>query len=204
VRTNDPKTNVCPPDRDHDGIPDAEDACPDTPGVRTDDPKTNGCPPPPPDRDGDGIIDSEDACPDIPGPRDPDPAKNGCPLVRIDVKKKQILILQQVKFRFNKAVIDPVSDPILTAVAETLVAHPEFTKVRIEGHTDNVGKAGYNLRLSQQRAAAVVKWLIGHGIEKSRLYSRGFGLTMPLEPNDSEAGRAQNRRVEFHVEHGLD
>jgi outer membrane protein OmpA-like peptidoglycan-associated protein len=64
------------PDRDHDGIPDAEDACPDTPGVRSDDPKKNGCPP---DRDGDGIPDAEDACPDTPGVRSDDPKKNGCP-----------------------------------------------------------------------------------------------------------------------------
>jgi outer membrane protein OmpA-like peptidoglycan-associated protein len=72
-----------PADRDHDGILDDEDACPDEPGVRTDDPKTNGCPPPPPpppsDRDKDGIIDSEDACPDVPGVKTDDPKTNGCP-----------------------------------------------------------------------------------------------------------------------------
>jgi len=72
-----------PPDRDHDGIPDAEDACPDVPGVRTSDPRTNGCPPAPvaapADRDGDGIPDSGDACPDTPGVRTDDPATNGCP-----------------------------------------------------------------------------------------------------------------------------
>jgi len=65
-----------PPDRDHDGIPDAEDACPDVPGVRTDDPKTNGCPA---DRDHDGIVDDEDACPDVPGVKTDDPKTNGCP-----------------------------------------------------------------------------------------------------------------------------
>jgi OmpA-OmpF porin, OOP family len=72
-----------PPDRDHDGIVDAEDACPDTPGVRTDDPSTNGCPPPPPpppaDRDKDGIPDDADACPDVPGVKTDDPKTNGCP-----------------------------------------------------------------------------------------------------------------------------
>ncbi|HEY8074593.1 MAG TPA: thrombospondin type 3 repeat-containing protein, partial [Labilithrix sp.] len=67
------------PDRDRDGIPDEEDACPDTAGVRTNDPRTNGCPPPPPDRDRDGIVDPLDACPDVPGVPDPDPKKNGCP-----------------------------------------------------------------------------------------------------------------------------
>jgi outer membrane protein OmpA-like peptidoglycan-associated protein len=66
-------------DRDHDGIPDSEDACPDVKGIHTDDPKTNGCPPPK-DRDGDKILDDDDACPDEPGPASADPKKNGCPL----------------------------------------------------------------------------------------------------------------------------
>jgi outer membrane protein OmpA-like peptidoglycan-associated protein len=74
-----PPVNSAPSDRDHDGIPDAEDACPDVPGVRTDDPKTNGCPPPLADRDHDGIPDAEDACPDVPGVRTDDPKTNGCP-----------------------------------------------------------------------------------------------------------------------------
>jgi outer membrane protein OmpA-like peptidoglycan-associated protein len=64
------------PDRDGDGILDAEDACPDVKGVKTDDPKTNGCPP---DRDGDGILDADDACPDVKGVKSDDPKKNGCP-----------------------------------------------------------------------------------------------------------------------------
>jgi OOP family OmpA-OmpF porin len=72
-----------PPDRDHDGILDADDACPDVPGVHTDDPSTNGCPPaePPPvaDRDHDGVPDDADACPDVPGVKTDDPKTNGCP-----------------------------------------------------------------------------------------------------------------------------
>ena len=74
-------TQVPPPsDRDHDGIADADDACPDLPGVRSADRATNGCPLPPPDRDHDGIADADDACPDVPGVASPDRAKNGCPL----------------------------------------------------------------------------------------------------------------------------
>ncbi len=76
VRTEDPKTNGCPPDRDGDGVTDADDACPDVAGVATDDPKTNGCPP---DEDGDGVPDKEDACPKVPGVRTDDPKTNGCP-----------------------------------------------------------------------------------------------------------------------------
>jgi len=68
-----------PADRDHDGIPDKDDACPDEPGVPSDDPAKNGCPPPPPDRDGDGIPDKDDACPDVKGVANTDPRENGCP-----------------------------------------------------------------------------------------------------------------------------
>ena len=76
-----PEQNKPVVDRDGDGIPDVEDACPDVPGVPDPDPNKNGCPPPPPpaDRDGDGIPDAVDACPDVKGVADPDPAKNGCP-----------------------------------------------------------------------------------------------------------------------------
>jgi OOP family OmpA-OmpF porin len=78
-----PGPNRTPADRDQDDVPDAEDACPDIPGVRTSDPKTNGCPPAlPADRDGDGIPDDKDACPDVPGVRTADPTTNGCPADR--------------------------------------------------------------------------------------------------------------------------
>ncbi|HEY2509640.1 MAG TPA: OmpA family protein [Polyangiaceae bacterium] len=183
-----------PPDRDGDGIVDAEDACPDVPGVRTDDPKTNGCPP---DRDKDGILDPQDACPDVPGPPNEDPKKNGCPLAQI--VEGQVKIRDQIKFRFDKADLDPASDPILEAVAAILTAHPEIARVRVEGHTDNQGSAAYNLSLSKRRAASVLKWLGGHGIAKGRLQSEGYGLTRPIDDNATEDGRRNNRRVEFHI-----
>ena len=203
VKTDDPKTNGCPPpppDRDKDGVTDADDACPDTPGVKTDDPKTNGCPPPPPDRDKDGIPDPEDACPDTPGPRHEDPKKNGCPEARIEAG--EIKILQQVKFKTNSAEILVESDSILSAVAKILGDHPEITGVRIEGHTDNRGGAAMNLGLSTRRAASVLTWLVRHGIEKSRMTSKGFGLTRPIDTNTTEEGRQNNRRVEFHIDSG--
>ena len=201
-RTDDPKTNGCPPpaDRDNDGILDAQDACPDTPGVKTDDPKTNGCPPPPPDRDKDGIPDPEDACPDTPGPRNEDPKKNGCPEARIEAG--EIKILQQVKFKTNSAEILPESDGILTAVGKILADHPEIKGLRIEGHTDNRGGAAMNLGLSTRRAASVLTWLMRHGIDKSRMTSKGFGLTRPIDSNTTEEGRQNNRRVEFHIDSG--
>jgi OOP family OmpA-OmpF porin len=197
VRTNDPKTNGCPSDRDHDTIIDIEDACPDVPGVRTNDPKTNGCPPDP-DRDKDGIPNEIDACPDDPGPKSNDPRTSGCP--RVYIKNARIEILDQPKFDFNKSSIRPESDSLLTEVAKVMNDHPEVKHVRVEGHTDSTGTSEYNKKLSAQRAESVVNWLGAHGVTRDRLTSVGMGKESPMVPNDTEANRALNRRVEFHIE----
>jgi OmpA-OmpF porin, OOP family len=198
IRTDDPKTNGCP-DRDGDGIVDSLDACPDVKGIRTDDPKTNGCPPDL-DRDKDGIPNDQDACPDEPGPRDPDPKRNGCP--KAFVRGTEIKILDQVKFKTGSSQIvkGKESEDILDAVADILKKHPEIKKIRVEGHTDNVGKAKDNKKLSSDRAGSVVKWLTTHGIPKTSLSSVGFGQERPIDTNDTEVGRHNNRRVEFHIE----
>jgi OOP family OmpA-OmpF porin len=194
IRTDDLRTNGCPSDRDKDGVNDVEDACPDLPGARTDDPKTNGCPS---DRDQDGIADAVDACPDVPGPASQDPRRSGCPLAF--VKDDQIQITDEIQFRFGLADLDPVSDAVLDAVLKVMQAHAEIAKIRVEGHTDNKGVAARNERLSNARAAAVASWLVKHGIDRSRLTSVGYGLTMPIDTNDTDEGRAHNRRVEFHI-----
>jgi outer membrane protein OmpA-like peptidoglycan-associated protein len=230
IATDDPKTNGCPADRDKDSVPDAVDACPDVPGVASDDPARNGCPPDrdndtivdsedacpdiagtrnpdpklngcPPDRDNDGILDGKDACPDEAGPPSEDPKKNGCP--RAVVKNGQIRINEQIKFRFNKADIDPASDPILEDVARILKDHPEIAHLRIEGHTDDKGSRPYNLKLSDKRAAAIKGWLVKHNVDAARLTSVGFGATKPIDSNSTEQGRRNNRRVEFHIEGGV-
>jgi outer membrane protein OmpA-like peptidoglycan-associated protein len=197
VQDPDPHKNGCPPDRDGDQIPDAVDACPDVKGVADPDPKKNGCPPPPPDTDGDGILDPDDACPKVAGPKNPDPKKNGCPLVV--VTEKEIKIGEQVKFKFNSAEILKESDTILDAVKKTLDEHPEIVKLRVEGHTDNVGQAAYNKQLSQRRAASVMKWLTDHGVDKKRMVAAGFGMEEPIDTNATEEGRANNRRVAFTI-----
>jgi OmpA-OmpF porin, OOP family len=196
VHTGDPKTNGCPPDRDGDGVLDKDDACPDVAGLKTQDPKTNGCPDS--DRDKDGIPNDDDACPDQAGPKSNDAKTSGCP--RVFIKNGLIQIMEQPKFDFNKATIKPDSDSLLTEVAKVMTDHPEIKRVRVEGHTDNKGAAAYNEKLSQQRADSVIKWLSSHGIAADRLVSKGMGLTTPLVPNDTEANRALNRRVEFHIE----
>jgi outer membrane protein OmpA-like peptidoglycan-associated protein len=199
IASKDPKLNGCPdPDRDKDGIPNSEDACPDKPGIKTSDPKTNGCPDP--DRDKDGIPNDQDACPDEAGKPDPDPAKNGCP--KAFVKAGQIRIMDQVKFKTGSAEILPGKDSqeVLEAVVKVMKDHPEITKIRVEGHTDNTGTAKINTRLSSDRAASVVKWLVKNGIAADRLTSKGWGPDRPIESNTTEEGRRSNRRVEFHIE----
>jgi len=205
-RSDDPAKNGCPPppppeapkDGDGDGVLDIDDACPAEPGLKTTDPKTNGCPDP--DRDKDGIPNVSDACSDEPGPQDPDPKRNGCP--KAFVKDGQIRILDQVKFKTSSADILPgkESEDVLQAVLAVLVAHPEITKLRFEGHTDNRGAEALNKKLSASRAASVVTWLTGHQIDRSRLSSEGFGADRPISENTTEEGRQNNRRVEFHIE----
>ena len=195
MKTDDPKTNGCPGDRDGDGITDDKDACPDQPGIKTDDPKTNGCPDP--DRDHDGVLNDVDACPDQAGPKSDDPKTNGCP--RVFIKGGNIQILEQPKFAFNKATLSKESDSLLTEVAKVINDHTEIKYVEVAGYTDNVGNAGYNKTLSQKRAAAVSTWLEKHGVDKSRLGNIGHGKEDPIDTNATDAGRANNRRVEFHI-----
>ncbi len=194
--SEDPKRNGCPPpgDRDADGVFDDVDACPDVPGIKTDDPHTNGCPG---DTDGDGILDNEDACPRAKGPRNDDPEKNGCPIVRIE--SGQIKILERIEFATDSARILPVSEGLMRAVREMIQTHPELKRISVEGHTDNVGGAEYNLKLSRARAASVVKWLVDNGVDPHRLTSQGFGLERPIDVNTTAEGRQRNRRVEFHI-----
>jgi OmpA-OmpF porin, OOP family len=197
LKNDDPEKNGCPRrDTDKDDVFDDEDACVNDPGIRTTDPLTNGCPPPK-DSDKDSIIDPEDACPQAPGPRDPDPKKNGCPAARVE--QGQIKILERVEFENNSAKIRPESDRILNAVLAVMKEHSEFTKLGVEGHTDNRGGAGHNLDLSRRRAASVMKWLVDHGVAANRLSSKGLGMTKPIDSNDTDAGRQNNRRVEFHI-----
>jgi OmpA-OmpF porin, OOP family len=196
IPSSDPRKHGCPGivDRDGDGVADGDDACPDIPGKKTDNPRTNGCA----DRDSDGVFDPEDACPDQAGPADPtDRSKNGCPVARVE--KGQIRIDEQVKFQTNRADILPESDRVLQAVAKIFQDNPQIKKVRVEGHTDNRGTAALNKRLSQRRAAAVVKWLVDHGVDASRLVSEGHGAARPIATNRTEEGRQENRRVEMHI-----
>jgi OOP family OmpA-OmpF porin len=185
-----------PSDRDGDGIPDQFDKCPDVPEDKDGIDDQDGCPED--DADQDGIPDVKDACPKEPGQPDPDPKKNGCPRF-IHLEGSSVRVLQQVHFQTGSATILPDSFPMLGEIAALLKATPGIKKMRIEGHTDSHGNAAMNLDLSQRRAASVRQWLIEHGIAAGRLESQGYGLTQPIDTNDTDAGRAANRRVEFKI-----
>jgi len=93
----------------------------------------------------------------------------------------------------------PESDAVLLFVAKHLRARPRVTKLRIESHSDSVGRARANQVLTQHRAMAVARWLVAKGIDCRRLVPVGFGESKPIASNGTPEGRAQNRRTEFHV-----
>ena len=200
--SHDPQRHGCPPapppDRDHDGVFDADDACPDEAGSPNGECAQNGCPTPR-DSDGDGALDTVDACPNDAGSADADPERNGCP--KAYLIDDQIKILDQVKFESNSAEIVPgqESQDVLLAVLAVLHAHPEIKLVQIEGHTDNTGGSNHNRELSKRRAESVRSWLVEKGIDSTRLTAAGFGPDRPIDSNETELGRKNNRRVELHV-----
>ena len=193
----------CPKrDSDGDGVPDHLDACPDQPGVATLDPKTNGCPPN--DRDHDGIPNDVDKCPDEPETYNGFEDADGCPdspPIRAEVRADQIVIInERVNFDFGKdTIVGKRSFEALDLVAKVMVEHPEIKHLEVGGHTDNVGPNATNLDVSRRRAAAVLAYLVGRGVEASRLTSNGYGPDVPVAKNDTEAGRAANRRVQFNI-----
>jgi MYXO-CTERM domain-containing protein len=182
------------PDKDGDGITDANDKCPDVKGLDT----FFGCP----DTDGDGFEDSKDACPTQPETKNGVADDDGCPDTdksKVSITKEQIMILEQVLFDTNKATIRKESFDLLDQVAKVFLEHPEIKKVLVEGHTDDVGKDDANLKLSDNRAKAVVAYLTKKGVEAARLDAKGFGETKPVVPNDSKENRQKNRRVVFSI-----
>ncbi|SDH98584.1 Thrombospondin type 3 repeat-containing protein [Chryseobacterium taeanense] len=179
------ENNGCPwPDTDGDGVIDKDDACPTVAGPA----ENNGCPWP--DTDGDGILDKDDACPTVPGL----PEYNGCPKPKvqtaIDVETK----LGSVFFDFNKATIKAESKPALDEAAE--IIKKDGGNYLLEGRTDAKGSEAYNLKLSRERAAAVVAALDARGVDANALKSVGVGkakATVPATASDAE--RQVDRKV---------
>jgi OOP family OmpA-OmpF porin len=135
------------------------------------------------DSDGDGVYDDEDQCPGTPtGAR---------------VNSVGCWVLENVLFDFDKAVIKPEAYPLLNEVVAILKKNPDMT-VELQGHTDNIGTAEYNMGLSLRRANAVADYLESKGISRDRLTTKGFGFSKPVALNGTAFGRSLNRRVELH------
>jgi outer membrane protein OmpA-like peptidoglycan-associated protein len=114
------------------------------------------------------------------------------------VRKDRIELKQQVHFKANKSEILPDSYRMLRQVAQAIKDVPRLT-IRVEGHTDNVGKLDHNMKLSQSRAEAVKGFLVRAGVDRKQVVAEGYGPTRPIASNKTRAGKAANRRVEFRI-----
>lgn len=117
----------------------------------------------------------------------------------VAIRGNLLTIARQVHFQTNSAEILPDSNTLLEEIADVIGKHPELVSIDIQGHTDNQGQPASNQTLSEARANSVREALIRLGIEGNRLVAHGFGQTRPVRPNLTAAGRAANRRVEFHI-----
>lgn len=111
-------------------------------------------------------------------------------------KAGSAITLEGIEFDVAKATIRPSSETSLQKALTTLQKHPDLT-VEVRGNTDNSGKRAVNMKLSQDRADAVKKWLVDHGIAGGRMTSKGLGPDNPVAPNDTPANKQKNRRIEF-------
>jgi outer membrane protein OmpA-like peptidoglycan-associated protein len=147
------------------------------------------------DRDRDGVCDDVDRCPDVAGPAD----NFGCPVYKnLAVKPDKLELKEKLYFEWDQATLQAVSFPVLDEVALALKENITF-KVQIEGHASSEGSYDHNQTLSEKRAEAVLDYLAAHGVGRERLVSKGFSSSVPAATNTTEAGREQNRRVEFVV-----
>lgn len=109
-----------------------------------------------------------------------------------------VTMKDKILFDFNSSQLKSASKASLQKMAEVFKKY-EKTEMTVAGHTDNVGSASYNLQLSDRRARAVTDYLVSLGVDRGRMRVMGFGFERPVASNDSEDGRAQNRRVEIHI-----
>ena len=177
-------------DKDNDGVKDSIDLCPEKFGSAN----SNGCP----DFDKDGTPDEYDLCPHLYG----EPELQGCPEITQFEKNIIYKALVDLKFGLDKAVINYSSYPTLTDITLLLLKNPNMF-LHITGYTSSEGTSEYNLGLSARRAKAVQNFFMGRGVKKSRLILDYLGEDYPLNSNENELQKAQNRRVEFSLEYHI-
>jgi outer membrane protein OmpA-like peptidoglycan-associated protein len=219
-----PAPVAAPLDTDKDGIPDPQDPCPTEAEDGAQPAPSDGCPNKDPDADGillpddkcptekgvapdgcpihdkdqDGILDEVDKCPDQPETKNGFQDADGCP----DELPKEVAkfagVIKGIQFDFGKATIRKESNRVLDDAIKVLKQYEDL-RISISGHTDNVGEAQKNIELSQARAAAVKEYMVGKGIDPSRIETRGAGPNEPVADNSTDKGRQENRRIEFKL-----
>lgn len=128
-------------------------------------------------------------CPQLAPPPPPDPRISG----------NKIVIWGKIYYDTDKAIIKPISYPVLDDVVDVMQKNPQLTLVEVQGHTDARAGDAYNIKLSQDRAESARNYLIGKGIDASRLTARGYGESRPIADNKTKEGMSQNRRTEFVI-----
>ena len=191
----------CPLDSDSDGVFDGLDRCPNTPaGAEVDE---TGCPV---DSDNDGVFDGIDRCPNT--PRGTEVDRFGCPLPEPEPEPEPepiVFTLQGsqggVNFEFDSAILSDRGQAALREIGSDLIRVEDLNQISVEGHTDSVGAEEYNIGLSRRRAEAVRNFLVANFpvLSNSQFTIRGLGESQPVADNNTDAGRAQNRRVEIIV-----
>jgi outer membrane protein OmpA-like peptidoglycan-associated protein len=173
-------------DSDGDGVPDMFDLCPNDKGTFG----GSGCP----DTDGDGVYDNVDKCKNEFGTA----AMKGCPENDngSDVFEIMNNSLKTINFQTGKSQLTEQSFKILDEVVGLMKKEPTY-KLSIAGHTDNVGNADANVKLSNERAKTVKDYLLSQGIKSNRFIAIGFGSERPVATNNTPEGKFENRRVEF-------
>jgi outer membrane protein OmpA-like peptidoglycan-associated protein len=188
-------------DKDHDGIPDDEDQCPNVAEDRDGDRDMDGCPEEDADTDRDGVPDRDDKCPEAKETINGVDDEDGCPDTgdpRVIYEEGKFVILDAVTFEHGKSQIKEDSYSLLDQVALMIKANPDVN-VQVEGHTDDTGPRELNLRLSRARAQSVRQYLVNKGVSPGRVSAEGYGPDKPLVKGTSKDDRAKNRRVEFIV-----
>ena len=173
------------PDTDGDGVPDIDDQCPDVAGPV----ENQGCPWP--DTDGDGILDKDDACPTVFGLKE----YNGCPKPQTVIADEATGALKGIFFDFNKATIRTESSSKLDMASE-IIKNSNGGTFLLTGETDKKGSDVYNLKLSRERAAAVVNALEARGVSSNQLKSKGVGeANAVFSETSTDAERMTDRKV---------
>jgi OmpA-OmpF porin, OOP family len=189
----------CPdPDNDKDAILDVDDLCPNDAEDKDKFKDKDGCPDL--DNDQDRILDVDDSCPNKPETYNGFEDKDGCPdRGSVIIEENQIVILEKIYFETDSAEIQQRSYPIIDAVAATLIGNPQIVKIEIQGHADERGNDDYNLRLTRDRAAAVLEAIVQRGVDRTRMRSGGYGERCPIEDSHTASAWEKNRRVEFKI-----